>query len=198
MSKHTLIVGLGNPGREYRNNRHNVGFQVLDHLAERHGLAFTRQQADALIATGQIAGRAVILAKPQTFMNNSGGPVASLQRFYKIDLPQLLVVFDDLDLPPGTIRMRPSGGSSGQKGMKSIIERLGSEGFPRLRIGIGRPPGRMDPAAYVLQDFSEEERAIMQEVYERAADAIETWLTDGIELAMSRYNGPLDRPQGSA
>ncbi|MBN1312283.1 MAG: aminoacyl-tRNA hydrolase [Anaerolineae bacterium] len=185
-----LIVGLGNPGREYQSNRHNVGFQVVDHLAARHGLAFSKLQAKAFVTSGHIAGRQVILAKPQSYMNLSGGPVASLHKFYKTEVECLLVVCDDLDLPVGTLRLRPSGGSGGQKGMKSIIERLGSEDFPRLRIGIDRPPGQMDPAAYVLRDFDKEQLPIIQETYSRAADAIETWLADGIELAMSHHNGP--------
>ncbi len=185
-----LIVGLGNPGREHRNNRHNVGFQVIDHLAARHGLEFKRQRSKALIATGNIAGRSVILAKPQSYMNRSGGPVASLVRFYKVEMAHLLVIFDDLDLPVGTIRLRSEGGSSGQNGMKDIIQRLGTEGFPRLRIGIGHPRGRMDPADYVLQDFSEAQLGILRETYDRAVDAIETWLAEGIILAMSRHNAP--------
>ncbi len=192
MGKH-LIVGLGNPGRDYKNNRHNIGFQVIDHLAERHGLKFSRMQNGALITIGTIAGQPAVLVKPQKFMNLSGIPVAALVKFYKVTPDDLLVVFDDLDLPVGTIRMRPEGGAGGQKGMKSIIERLGSEQFPRLRIGIGRPPGRMDPAAYVLQDFDAEQLPIIREVYSRASDAIETWLSDGIDLAMSRYNGPAEQ-----
>lgn len=193
MTDKFLIVGLGNPGREYADNRHNVGFQTVEHLAERHSLSFSRMQEGALVASGRAAGEPVIIAKPQKYMNRSGGPVGSLVRFYKIPLEQILVVYDDLDLPVGTIRLRPSGGAGGQKGMKSIIERLGSQDFARLRIGIGRPPGRMDPAAYVLQDFGEEQLTVIRETYDRAADAIEVWLREGIEQAMSRYNGP---PEG--
>jgi PTH1 family peptidyl-tRNA hydrolase len=189
MSDKYLIVGLGNPGPRYRHNRHNVGFQVIDHLAARHGLTFTRRQSNAMVAAGRIAGRAVVLAKPRKFMNLSGEPVAQLRRFYQVERSSLLVVFDDLDLPVGTIRLRPAGGAGGQKGMKSIISHLGEE-FPRLRVGIGRPPGRMDPADYVLHDFTKEELPLLRETLDRAASAIETWLSDGIELAMSRYNGP--------
>ncbi|HLV43343.1 MAG TPA: aminoacyl-tRNA hydrolase [Aggregatilineales bacterium] len=192
MSQKYLIVGLGNPGREYANNRHNVGFHVVDHLAARHGIAFTRMQDGAAVASGHIAGRSVVLAKPQKYMNLSGGPVGALARFYKIPNEQLIVVFDDLDLPPGTIRLRPAGGPGGQKGMKDIIRRLGEE-FPRLRVGIGRPPGRMDAAAYVLQDFGADELPVIREAVDRAADALETWLRDGLDLAMSRFNGP---PEG--
>ncbi len=185
-----LIVGLGNPGREYKNNRHNVGFRIVDFLAERHGLSFGRMQHDAFVATGSIAGQPVVLAKPQNYMNRSGPPVAALVRFYKLPPEQLLVAFDDLDLPTGTIRLRPSGGAGGHNGMRSIIERLGSEDFPRLRVGIGRPPGRMDAAAYVLQDFGADERVVIEETCLRAAEAVETWLRDGVVLAMSRHNGP--------
>jgi PTH1 family peptidyl-tRNA hydrolase len=140
-----------------------------------------------------IHGKKVILAKPQTYMNRSGSPVSSLLRFYKIELDHLLVIFDDLDLPVGTVRLRPEGGSGGQNGMKDIIQRLGTKGFARLRIGIGRPRGRMDPVDYVLQDFSEAQMELVREVYDRAADAVETWLAEGIILAMSRHNAPAPR-----
>ncbi len=185
-----LIVGLGNPGRQYRGNRHNVGFRCLDVLAEAHGLSFGRYLHQAITADGTIAGRRVLLAKPQTFMNLSGISVAAMIRFYKIPLERLLVIGDDLDLPTGTLRMRKKGGSGGHRGLQDIIDRLGSEEFPRLRIGIGRPPGRMDAADYVLQDFTADELQIIDVALRRAADAVECWLTDGIELAMSRYNGP--------
>ncbi len=190
MSQRALIVGLGNPGREHEHNRHNVGFQVVTRLAARHGLTFSRQQASALIATGSIGERPVVLARPMTYMNRSGGPTAALARFYRIELADLLVVFDDLDLPVGTIRLRPGGSAGGQNGMKDIIQRLGSQEFPRLRFGIGRPPGRRDPIGYVLQDFSREQAPIVEASLERACDAIETWLREGIELAMSRHNAP--------
>jgi PTH1 family peptidyl-tRNA hydrolase len=194
MSDKYLIVGLGNPGREYRDNRHNVGFQVIDHLAARHGIAFSRMQNGALVAAGSLAGRPCVLAKPQGYMNRSGTPVAALLRFYKVPLDRLLVVFDDLDLPVGTLRIRPEGGSGGQNGMRHIIACLGSQEFARLRVGIDRPPGRMDPAAYVLQDFGADQLPLIREGYDRVADAIETWLRDGVELAMSRHNGPPERP----
>ncbi|RLC86753.1 MAG: aminoacyl-tRNA hydrolase [Chloroflexi bacterium] len=183
-----LIAGLGNPGPKYTANRHNIGFRCLERLAAAHDLAFDRRQKRARVALGTIQGRRVVLAKPQTFMNESGRAVAPLAHFYKVPLERLLVVYDDLDLPLGTIRLRPEGGSGGHKGMRSIIEHLGSQEFPRLRIGIGRPPGQMDPAAYVLQDFSTEEETLLDEVLERAVAAIETWLTEGIEAAMERYN----------
>lgn len=188
MSDRVLIVGLGNPGRRYAGNRHNVGFQVLDRLAAAHGLAFSRSQGQALIATGQIANRPVILAKPQTYMNESGRAVAALVRFYQIDMLNLLVVYDDLDLPFGTLRLRPEGSAGGHHGMESIIAALGRQDFPRLRIGIGRPPGRMDPVEYVLQDFDREQQEFLSELYDRAVKAIESFLSEGIVLTMSRHN----------
>ncbi len=184
-----LIVGLGNPGRAYRGNRHNAGFMLLDRLADSWGLAFSRQQFDALIAEGLVQGRKVRLAKPQTFVNLSGRPVASLLRYYKLPLQHLLVAYDDMDIPLGTLRMRPEGGTGGHKGMRSIQENLGSQEFPRLRIGIGRPPGNMDPAAYVLQDFSDQEAEIMDQVLELGVEFISAWLLDGIDVAMTRFNG---------
>ncbi len=188
-----LIVGLGNPGRKYANNRHNVGFRCVDHLASAHDLSFSRRQKQASIALGPIIRRSVVLAKPRTFMNKSGHPVASLARFYRVPLNRLLVVYDDLDIPLSTTRVRPSGGSGGHRGMRSIINRLGSREFPRLRIGIGRPPGRMDPADYVLQDFSDEEELLLERVLEQATAAIETWLDEGIDEAMSHYNRSVQR-----
>jgi PTH1 family peptidyl-tRNA hydrolase len=186
-----LIVGLGNPGPKYAANRHNVGFRCLDHLASAHGLTFDKRQKKARVGSGTIDGRRVILAKPQTFMNDSGRAVIPLARFYQVPPEQLLVVYDDLDLPFGTLRMRPEGGSGGHKGMRSVIEQLGGQNFPRLRVGIGRPPGRMDPAAYVLRDFSDEEQELLDDLWGRAVVAIETWLAEGVEMAMNRHNsGP--------
>ena len=183
-----LIAGLGNPGPRYAANRHNVGFRCVERLAALHGLTFDKRQKQALVTLGTVHEQRIILAKPQTFMNESGRVVVPLARFYKVPPERLLVVYDDLDLPQGTMRLRPEGGSGGHKGMHSIIEHLGSQSFPRLRIGIGRPPGRMDPADYVLQDFSEEEALLLEETLERAVAAIEAWLCDGVETAMSRYN----------
>jgi len=186
--KSFLIVGLGNPGPKYAANRHNVGFHCLDWLAAAHDLTFDRRQKKAHVALDSIHGRRVVLAKPQTFMNESGRAAVPLARFYKAPPERMLVVYDDLDLPLGALRLRPEGSSGGHKGMRSIIEQLGGRDFPRLRIGIGRPPGRMDPAAYVLQDFSAQERPLLEETLERAVAAIETWLMEGIETAMNRYN----------
>jgi PTH1 family peptidyl-tRNA hydrolase len=181
-----LMVGLGNPGREYRENRHNIGFMLVDRLAQRMGLTFSRTQSKALVTDGRYLEHKVILAKPQTYMNNSGQAVGGLVKFHKLPLANLLVAYDDVDLPFGTIRMKPSGGSAGQKGMKSILQRLGTQDFPRLRLGIGRPPGRMEAAAYVLQDF--DNPAELSIFLDRAADAALAFITDGVEHAMTIYN----------
>jgi len=183
-----LIVGLGNPGREYRENRHNIGFMLVDHQAKRLDLSFSRLESKALVTKGEYANRRLILAKPQTYMNLSGQAVGSLIRYYKVPLDNLLVVYDDVDLPFGTIRLRPAGGSAGQKGMESIIERLGTEEFPRLRLGINRPPGRMQAADYVLQDFSKTEVELLPVIFDRAADAVQTFIRHGIVTAMNQYN----------
>lgn len=183
-----IIVGLGNPGARYAAHRHNVGFQVVELLARRHGLTFDSVQHKAQIATGRVGAHKLLLAKPQSFMNESGPPVQALLQFYKVPPEALIVVVDDLDLDFGRIRLRPGGGSGGQNGMKSIIRHLGSEEFARLRVGLGRPPGRMEPAAFVLQNFSAEEEETMGVVREQAADALECWLDKGIAEAMNRYN----------
>ena len=187
-----LVVGLGNPGSDYARHRHNVGFQVLDALARAHGLAFSREKlARAHTAGGRIGGRSVLLAKPQTFMNRSGQAVGRLARWNKIPPQQILVVYDELDLPLGRLRLRPEGSAGGHNGMRSIIEALGSQAFPRLRVGIDRPPGQMDPAAYVLHPFSKEESEIVALVIDQAVAAVEAWLQDGIVAAMDRFNRPL-------
>lgn len=191
-----LIAGLGNPGQTYAKNRHNVGFRCLDYLASSHSLSFNRRHRQASIALGSILRRSVVLAKPRTFMNKSGRPVAALARLYNVPLDRVLVVHDDLDLPLGTTRMRSSGGSGGHRGMRSIIKHLGSREFPRLRIGIGRPPGRMDPAEYVLEDFSEQEELLLDRTLKQAAAAIEAWLSQGVEEAMTRFNRSVERQIG--
>ena len=186
-----LIVGLGNPGREYRQNRHNIGFMLIDRMAVHLNISLTRLQSKALVGSTQHKGSKVILAKPQTFMNLSGQSIQGLMRFYKLPASNLLVAHDDLDLPFGTIRMRPGGGPGGQKGVASTIDHLGGKDFPRLRLGIGRPPGRMDPAAYVLQDFSKEDQDFLSEVLARAAQAAFTFIEDGMDAAMNKFNGQL-------
>jgi peptidyl-tRNA hydrolase, PTH1 family len=196
MEKTYLIVGLGNPGREYRETRHNIGFMLLDRLAVKLDTRFTRLQSKALIASATyipekslIGGCKIILAKPQTFMNLSGQSVQGLLHFYKLPLSDLLVAHDDLDLPIGTIRIRPDGGSAGQKGMTSILERLGTDEFARIRLGIGRPPGQMQAPDYVLQEFSRTDLAIISETLNRAVEAVLTFITENLDTAMNRYNG---------
>lgn len=184
-----LLVGLGNPGREYRETRHNVGFMVIDRFAQEAGISLSRVQQKAIVGLGNVGDHKVLLAKPQTFMNLSGESVAALVRFYKIPLDQLIVVHDDLDLPFGTLRIRPDGGSAGQKGMQSIISRLGTQQFPRMRFGIGRPPGSKQGASYVLHSFSPEEKKELDYLLSRAADALKTFVVEGLEAAMNRFNG---------
>ncbi|MBO9371475.1 MAG: aminoacyl-tRNA hydrolase [Chloroflexi bacterium] len=183
-----LIIGLGNPGARYARNRHNVGARCVSRLAAAHGLEFSRRQKNARVARGTIGDQPVLLAVPQTFMNESGRSVAPLARFYQVTPERLLIVYDDLDLPLGAIRLRPEGSSGGHRGMRSVIEHLGTQNFPRLRIGIDRPPGQMDPADYVLQDFTPDEEPVINDAIERAIAAIQTWLTEGLEKAMSLYN----------
>ena len=182
-----LIVGLGNPGPGYARNRHNVGFQCVERFIRRHNLAHERVLFKALVTTGQMGDIKVVLARPLTFMNLSGQAVRPLLRWYHVALPDLLVVYDDLDLPLGKIRLRQRGGSGGHKGMRSIIEALGSEEFPRLRIGIGRPR-HGDPQDYVLSDFTPDESILMEGVYERAVNAIELFIAEGIVAAMNKCN----------
>lgn len=183
-----LIIGLGNPGRKYRHNRHNVGFMLIDRLAAHLNLAFTRTQSKALVTDGRYAERKVLLAKPQTFMNEAGKAVKSLVRFYKIPPDHLLVFYDDLDLPLGTVRFRLEGGAGGQKGMKSIIDQLERKDFLRLRIGIGRPPGTMDPADYVLHDFSAAEAELLEMTLDRALDIVLAFLQGGIQQALTLHS----------
>jgi PTH1 family peptidyl-tRNA hydrolase len=183
-----MIVGLGNPGARYAHNRHNVGFHVVDRLAAEAGLRFDERQSHALMARGMVEGMRVALVKPQTYMNLSGKAVGPLVRFYKIPLEHLLVICDDMDLPLGQLRLRLKGGSGGHRGLASVIEHLGSQEFPRLRIGIGRPAGTITPEAYVLQDFDPTQQAVMEQVYPRAVEAIRTVLREGFQMAMNRFN----------
>ena len=185
-AKLKLIVGLGNPGREYARTRHNVGFEVVDALAKRHRTRIIRRMGRALIARARIAGQDVTLAKPQTFMNLSGEAVGYMARREKIEPSEILVIYDDMDLPLGRIRLRPDGSSGGHKGMRSIIERLGTKEFPRLRIGIGSAD--RDAVEHVLSRFRRGEREAARGAIQTAADAVEMILTDGLEAAMNLYN----------
>ncbi len=184
-----LFIGLGNPGQEYRENRHNLGFMLIDRLAVRLNARGMKLQSKAIVTSAIQEDRKFILAKPQTYMNLSGHAVQGLANFYKLPLECLLVAHDDLDLPFGVIRMRPGGGPGGQKGVASAIERLGTKDFARLRIGIGRPPGKMDPSDYVLQDFSKAEAKELSSILDRAADAAMMFATEGLDKAMNRFNG---------
>ena len=187
--ENTLIVGLGNPGLAYRHNRHNVGFMVADALADKLEIPLKRVKFKAQIGNGKLEDIPIIIAKPLTFMNKSGEAVAPLVRYFKVPLERLLVIHDDMDLPLGTLRMRPSGGSAGHNGMLSIFDKLGTNAIPRLRVGIGRPPGRMDPADYVLQDFPRSEEELLSMVIAQACEAALAFITNGLEKAMNTYNG---------
>jgi PTH1 family peptidyl-tRNA hydrolase len=187
-----LLIGLGNPGREYQNNRHNFGFMLMDRIAVRINARGLKVQSKAIVTSGMYQDRKLILAKPQTYMNLSGQSIQGLVNFYKLPVENMLVAYDDLDIPFGTIRMRPGGGAGGQKGFASAIEKLGTKDVARLRLGIGRPPGRMDPAAYVLQNFSRDETKILSEILDRAADAALEFVLNGLDKAMNKYNGSIE------
>jgi len=189
-----LIVGLGNPGKTYAHNRHNIGFRCLNYFARLHSVRFDRRQCQARVGVGEVRGEKLLLAKPGTFVNLSGQSVAGLVHKYNIPLRDLLVIYDDLDLPLGKIRLRQSGSSGGHKGMNSIISALGSEDFPRIRVGIGRPQIEGQSVSedaivnYVLSDFSPQEEAIIKPVIVQVSEAIDCFLTQGIEAAMSKFN----------
>jgi PTH1 family peptidyl-tRNA hydrolase len=186
-----LVVGLGNPGPTYARNRHNVGFLVADLLATRVGVKFGRhRRAVAEVAEGHLGygGPRLILAKPMTYMNLSGGPVAALVSFYKVPLDQLVAVHDELDIPYGQVRLKQGGGEGGHNGLRSMSRSLGTKDFLRVRFGIGRPPGRQDPADYVLSDFSPIERKELDFLVDRAADATEAVLARGLEWAQNAYH----------
>jgi PTH1 family peptidyl-tRNA hydrolase len=189
-----LIVGLGNPGKTYAHNRHNAGFRCLNYFARLHSIRFDRRQCRARVGLAEVRGDKLLLARPGTFMNLSGDPVACLVRKHDVPLSDLLVIYDDLDLPLGKIRLRQSGGSGGHKGMNSIISALGDEDFPRIRVGIGRPQTEEQSISedaivnYVLSDFSAPEEAIIKPVIIKVAEAIDYFLTHGIDAAMSKFN----------
>lgn len=188
MASPRLIVGLGNPGPRYALTRHNVGFLVLDLLAERLGGRFKTHKSRTDVLAGRLADQAVVLGKPRSYMNESGGPVVSLARFYKVSDETITVVHDDLDLPYGALRLKRGGGDGGHNGLRSITAALGSKDYARVRFGVGRPPGRMDPADYVLREFSAAERKDLGFHVDRAADAVEALLADGLEAAQNRFN----------
>ena len=190
-----MIIGLGNPGKRYVNNRHNVGFRCVDFFARKQGISLIQRKARSQLGVGEVEGVKVVLAKPRTFMNLSGDAVAALRRRYRVRVEDLLVIYDDLDLPLGTIRIRERGSSGGHKGMKSIITRIGSQEFPRLRVGIaprqeeaGASKKAVDAVEYVLSDFTSQERAVLRKVYPEVAAAIRCLLTDGTVAAMNKHN----------
>jgi PTH1 family peptidyl-tRNA hydrolase len=183
-----LVAGLGNPGPEYAGTRHNAGYMVADLLAERMGARFKAHRSRNEIVEGRLAGVPVTLAKPRTFMNLSGGPVAALSAFYKIPVQRIVVVHDDLDIPFGSVRLKAGGGDNGHNGLRSITQALGTNEYNRVRFGIGRPPGRMDAATYVLRDFSAAERKELPLIIDRCADAVETLLSKGLAAAQNTFH----------
>jgi peptidyl-tRNA hydrolase, PTH1 family len=187
-----LVVGLGNPGREYAGNRHNVGFRVADLLAARMGAKFGRnKRAHAEVAEGRLGfgGPKVILAKPLTFMNLSGAPVSALAQFFKVPLEHIIAVHDELDVPFGQVRAKRGGGEGGHNGLRSMSKSLAAKEYARVRFGIGRPPGRQEPADYVLSDFSGAERKELDFLVDRAADVVEAVMLEGVEWAQNKYHG---------
>ena len=183
-----LVVGLGNPGKQYANMRHNVGFWCVEQLAKESSIALSRRRRHTVSGEGTIEGIPVVLAEPRTFVNNSGRAITSLLALYGASPADLLVVYDDMDLPQGEMRLRPSGSNGGHNGMKSIIEAIGTQSFARLRIGIGRPPMGVDEVDYVLGTMAPQDRKKTDEVVERAVQAVISTLAEGIDVAMNRFN----------
>ncbi len=185
-----VIIGLGNPGPEYRKTRHNVGFWVVDVLAQRWGIRLSRRAFLSLTGDGQLKGEKVLLVQPETYMNRSGETAIRIRDFYRLELSDFVVVHDDLDLPLGRVRVkRGGGGAGGNRGVASLIAAFGSKEFVRIKVGIGRPPGRQDPADFVLQAFTPQEEASILPAVDNAADAVEMWISDGIEKTMAAVNG---------
>jgi peptidyl-tRNA hydrolase, PTH1 family len=191
-----LVAGLGNPGPSYAGNRHNAGYLTADVLAARAGVRFRAAKFRAATAEGRVAGSSVIIVKPLTFMNDSGIAVAGISGYHRLDTEHIVVVHDELDLPFGTIRLKRGGGDSGHNGLRSVTAHLGTREYYRVRIGIGRPPGRMDPAAYVLRDFSAAERKELPFLLDQAADAVEALLADGLAAAQNAFH-PAGAPSAS-
>ena len=182
-----VIAGLGNPGRKYENTRHNMGFRVIDKLAERNDIKVSRLRHEALTGEGFIGGHKVMLVKPQTFMNLSGRSISKIVDYYDVDLEELLVIYDDFDTDLGAIRIRKKGSAGSHNGMKSVVEELGSGDFPRIRVGIGGT-GDKDWVGFVIGKMSEEEEKLTSEAIEKAAQAAEVFLSDGIDISMNRFN----------
>ena len=184
-----LIVGLGNPGRQYEHTRHNAGFDVMDALAEKYNISISESGHKALFGKGMIGGQKVILAKPQTFMNLSGVCVAGLADYYSLDISDVLIIYDDVSLDIGKIRIRPNGSAGGHNGIKNLINELGTQEFQRIRVGVGKKPMHYDLADWVLGHFKKDEREIMDKSVGLAAEAVESILDRGIGFAMNMYNG---------
>lgn len=202
-----IVVGLGNPGQKYRGTRHNIGFDVISELGRRHSTSLPKGRFNAETVEVRIAGQQCLLVSPLTFMNLSGKSIAAAIAFYKCDPAEdLLVICDDLNLDVGRLRMRAKGSAGGQNGLKDTISRLGGDGFARLRVGIGKPPPQWDTANYVLGKYTDEEKDTMALATTRAADAVETWVGEGVLKAMNQFNGdpakpanqPLEPPTGSS
>lgn len=188
-----IIAGLGNPTKEYDKTRHNVGFMTLDRLADKYGIDVAERKHKALCGKGVIEGNKVILVKPQTFMNLSGESLRSVMDFYKEEPSHLIVIYDDINLEPGQLRVRKKGSAGGHNGMKNIIVHLGTEDFPRIRVGVGEKPAGMDLAAYVLGHFSKGERDVMDQAFDEGAQAAVAIMNDGIDAAMNRFNAKKSR-----
>ncbi len=184
-----IIAGLGNPGSKYENTRHNVGFQVIDILADRMGILVEEKKHKALCGRGALMGQKVILLKPQTFMNLSGESIRAAADFYKVEPEDILVVYDDVSLEPGQLRIRAKGSAGGHNGMKNIIAHLGTQEFPRVKVGIGEKPKGMDLADYVLSRFSKGEQELMAQAFKEAAEAVAVILGQGMDTAMNHFNG---------
>lgn len=189
-----LVVGLGNPGPDYERTRHNVGFEAVAEVARRYGGSFQKSKFEAVTADVRIGDQRVLLALPQTYMNRSGRSVTRVVDFYRVTTEHMTVVCDDMNLELGRLRYRGAGSAGGQKGVADIIAALGTDEFPRLRIGIGRPPGRMDASRFVLGRFNRQENEVMELAVQQAADAIEVWVRDGLASAMNRFNSGSTEP----
>ena len=184
-----IIAGLGNPGKEYEGTRHNAGFDTLDALADRHGIDISGFEHHALVGKGNIKGQKVLLVKPQTYMNLSGVAVRALMDYYKEDTDDLIIVYDDVALPPGRLRVRSKGSAGGHNGIKSLINELGTQEFNRVRVGVGEKPPRWDLADWVLGRYTKEDRDTMDEAFKKAALAVECIIETGIGAAMNKFNG---------
>ena len=184
-----IIAGLGNPTREYEKTRHNVGFEVIDVLADMLGTTVEEKKFKGLYGRGIIGGEKVLLLKPQTFMNLSGESVKAAADFYKVDHEHIIIIYDDISLDVGQLRIRKKGSAGGHNGIKNIIAHLGTQEFPRIKVGVGDKPKKMDLADYVLSRFSKEDRAAMEDAFKEAAKAVEVMITEGMDIAMNQFNG---------